>query len=73
MFENPASIAERSSWQKWDLHQSGLTLVELVVVLAVLSVMTTLLWPTISSVAPGHQIKTTARQMVNEIKIARSQ
>ena len=52
--------------------QSGLTLVELVVVLAVLGIVTALVTPAVTSLMPGYQLRATADDIVSQIRYARS-
>lgn len=52
--------------------QSGLTLVELIVVLAVLGIITALVTPAVTSLMPGYQLRATADDIVSQIRYARS-
>ena len=53
-------------------RQSGLTLVELIVVLAILAVLTTLVSPALTSLMPGYHLRAAADDMIAQARRARS-
>lgn len=53
-------------------RQSGLTLVELVVVLAILAIITALASPAMTSFLPGYQLRAVAGEIVAEIRVAKA-
>lgn len=55
------------------MRQSGFTLLELMVVLAIAAVMMTVVPPLVSSALPGAQLKSASRQLAAGLRSARNQ